>query len=348
MATEPRSAGQPEIHAGPGAFEALPEVCAGLGARRVLLVGGGSCAPLAARAADLLGARVLGTWSHTPAHVPSREVNIAVASAQEIHADAVVSIGGGAATGFGKIVAFALRIPLVAVPTTYTGAEMTTRYLVTTDRGKEAGASPRARPRVVIHDPELTATLPAGVVASSAMTAVASCLGALMRGASDGDMSDGDVAEARSGLQLLWHGVPALRSGHADSAVRAQLLRGAALAGRTLERTGPGLPQLLAEELGGGLGADHGAALGCLVGPALAAAGPEAGPARAYLQELTGRADPAEVLLAELVREWGLPGRLTEICRVGEPVGWARRAVDRPEISAHADVQAVVRLLAAA
>ena len=41
--------------------------------------------------------------------------------ARESGADAVVTIGGGSATGLGKAVALERRLPILAVPTTYAG-----------------------------------------------------------------------------------------------------------------------------------------------------------------------------------------------------------------------------------
>jgi maleylacetate reductase len=291
----------------PGALAELPAVADDVGARRVLVVAGGACRPIADRVIGLLGPRACGTFSDTVAHVPARSVNLAVASAQEVHADAVLTVGGGSTTGFGKIVALALRIPLIAVPTTYTGAEMTSRYVVTTDDGKEAGTSPRALPRVVLHDPDLTAGVPARVIASSGVTAVASCLTALAcdRGP--------DVASlARSGLALLWSSLPALLRDPSDPALSTQALRGAASAGRALELTGPGLVQLVAEELGAALGADHGAALGCLTRQSLRAGG---GSGRQALEELSRRTDPPDVLFAEFLQSLNLPPWLGEVCR---------------------------------
>ncbi|MFJ7949674.1 iron-containing alcohol dehydrogenase [Streptomyces sp. NPDC096354] len=338
-------AGSPELVAHWGALSALPAECERLGLRRILVVAGGACGPVAARTLDLLGRRGLGTFSDVRAHVPAYEVNLAVASAQEVHADAVVSIGGGSATGFGKIIALALRIPLIAVPTTYSGAEMTSRYLVTTDKGKESGSSPRVLPRMVVQDPALTTALPTRVTASSGVTAIASCLNALRRPDVDPQVADW----ARTGLALLWNSLPELLRHPDDRTLREQALRGAALAGRTLERTGPGLAQLVAEDLGAGLGADHGALLGCLTAQLLAGAGPEVEPARAALRELDGSAESAEALFRRFTTELGMPERLTVICGLEEPQRWARRAVAlRPDISLHAGIRELTHLLESA
>ncbi len=328
---------RPRLDTWAGGISGLPDVVAEIGARRVLVVGGGACRPIVDRVLGLLGPRCLGTFSDAAPHVPMRAVNLAVASAQEVHADTVVTVGGGSATGFGKIIALALRIPLVAVPTTYAGAEMTSRYLVTTAEGKEAGVSPWALPRVVIHDPELTTGLPAHVVASSGMTAVASCLTALT-----GAETRPEVWErARSGLALLWSNLPALLDHPGDLGRRERALRGAAIAGQVLECTGPGLVQLLAEDLGAGLGVDHGAALGCLLRQSMRTLG---GARCDVLHDVSGLAEPPDVVLAQFLRTLGLPVRLAGVCTVA-PMWWASRAASRPDISAHASVQELSLLL---
>jgi len=296
------------------------------------------------RALSLLGRQSPGSFSDTVPHVRSKQCNIAVASAQEAHADSVITVGGGATTGYGKIIALSLRIPLIAVPTTYSGAEMTSRYFVTTDRGKESGASERVLPRVVVHDPELTAGLPPAVVGSSGVTAVVSCLGALMRAETPPEVA----AWASEGLELLWHTLPELLTVSSPSDLRRRAFEGAALAGRVLQATGPGLVQLVAEELGAGLGADHGAVLACLTAPALAAAGPEADPARRALRDLSGRNESADVVFRNFVQALGLSSRLSAICRVNQPGQWAKTAADRPWISARAGVDELTRLLEAA
>jgi len=293
----------------PGALAELPALADVVGAHRVLVVAGGACRPIADRVIGLLGPRALGTFSDTVAHVPARSVNLAVASAQEVHADAVLAVGGGSTTGFGKIIALALRIPLIAVPTTYAGAEMTSRYLVTTGDGKESGSSPRVVPAAVLRDPDLMVGLPARVIASSGVTAVASCLTAL------GTDSGPEVTSlATTGLALLWSSLPALVRGPSDPALLTQALRGAALAGRALELVGPGRVQLVAEELGASLGADHGAALGCLTRQSLRA---EVGAGPRALAELSRSSDPPDVVFGEFLQSLNLPLGLAEVCRVG-------------------------------
>ncbi len=148
------------------------------------------------------------------------QASLAVGSAQETHADGVVAVGGGSAIGLAKIVALALRLPLIAVPTTYAGSEMTSRYIVTTDRGVEMGTSDRVLPRTVIYDPDLVAPLPPDIVASSGMTAVAHCVEALSYPDAPAEAADW----AREGLLLLWDSLGKIAAGAADLDCRQDAL----------------------------------------------------------------------------------------------------------------------------
>ena len=74
--------------------------------------------------------------------------------------DGIVSLGGGSAVGTAKAVCARLmdgggfdRIPVVAIPTTYAGSEMTPVYGVTLDGRKNTKVDVRVLPTVVIYDP---------------------------------------------------------------------------------------------------------------------------------------------------------------------------------------------------
>src|SRR5215472_831015 len=109
---------------GDGALDRLPAEVAPFGAERVLLIAGPS-GGVADRAAALLAGRVASRGADVRQHVPG-ELGVAVATeARRVRADLVVSIGGGSATGLAKICALATGLPVLAVPTTYAGSEMT-------------------------------------------------------------------------------------------------------------------------------------------------------------------------------------------------------------------------------
>jgi maleylacetate reductase len=289
------AAGSPATVRGAGSLDRLGEVCSSLGARRIMAVAGGSADDTAARLPYLLGGRYVGRWSNVPAHVPAYQASLAVGSAQETHADAVLAIGGGSATGLAKIVALALRLPLVAVPTTYSGSEMTSRYLVTTERGLETGTSGRVLARTVIYDPDLVAALPPQIAASSGITAVAHCIEALCYPAAPPEARD----RAREGLPLLWDSLSKIAAGATGLDCRQDALAGASLAGQAHEATGPGLLHLLCEVAAARHPAGSGMLHAVLLPHVLRAHGDQAQQARSAIAELRPGV-PAETALAEL------------------------------------------------
>ena len=73
-----------------------------------------------------------------------------------------MAIGGGSTTGLGKAIALEAaggtsRLPILAIPTTYAGSEMTPIWGLTEGGVKKTGRDPRVLPRTVIYDPELHA-----------------------------------------------------------------------------------------------------------------------------------------------------------------------------------------------
>src|SRR5690606_2999537 len=69
--------------------------------------------------------RLAGRFGRPPPHTPVAVTAEATAVAEEAGADCVVAIGGGSAIGVAKAVAVRTGIRQVAVPTTYSGSEMT-------------------------------------------------------------------------------------------------------------------------------------------------------------------------------------------------------------------------------
>ena len=293
--------GSPDTVWGAGSVARLGETCARAGITRVLAVAGRSADGVAARLPDLLGQRYLGRWSDVPAHVPAHQASLAVGSAQETHADGVVAVGGGSAIGLAKIVALALRLPLIAVPTTYSGAEMTSRYLVTTDQGAETGTSPRALAASVIYDTDLTATMPPHVAAASGITAVAHCVEALCYPDTHADTR----VRAREGLLLLWGSLGEVVAGTADPSCGQDALAGASMAGRVHQAAGPGLLHLLCDLMAARPDVSYGALQALLLPLVLCAHGPRAGQARAAISELRPEV-PAERALEEFAAGLGL------------------------------------------
>lgn len=68
------------------------------------------------------------------------------AEALSLGADGCITVGGGSSIGLGKAIALVHGLPIVAVPTTYAGSEMTPVWGLTTDGRKETGRDIRVLP----------------------------------------------------------------------------------------------------------------------------------------------------------------------------------------------------------
>jgi maleylacetate reductase len=186
-------------------------------------------------------------------HVPADDVASAAEAAGSARAEAIVTIGGGSATGLGKAVAVHSGLPLVAVPTTYAGSEATTTYGITGEH-KQTARDLRALPRVVVYDPELTTQMPRRLTVSSGLNALAHCVEAVYaRGANR--VTD---AFALEGIGRLASALPQAVAAPDDLGARGEALRGAYLAGWSMEQCGTALHHVLCHVIGGTYRVDHG------------------------------------------------------------------------------------------
>ncbi len=167
---------------GPGSLARVPDESRRLGCAAVLLIAATSAKPHADELAAALGARLAARIDGVVPHVPEQVAAEALRLATEVGADGLVSVGGGSATGLAKAVARTTRAPILAVPTTYAGSEMTPVWGITAGGRKTTGSDPAVRPRTVVYDPRLTVSMPPGVTASSGMNAAAHCVTALTVG----------------------------------------------------------------------------------------------------------------------------------------------------------------------
>ncbi len=194
-------------------------------------------------------------WSE----VPSARVDVVPA------ADGILAVGGGSAIDTGKAASAASGLPLVSVPTTYSGAEWTTFYGVRSPDRVMRGGGAGAHPAGIVYDAELTLDLPPDVSAGTALNALAHTAEALyVRGRSD----ESDT-EALAGAPLIAAALPrVLADGH-DREARTELLAGAMHAGHALGIAGLGLAHAMAQAVGGRYGLPHGAMNAICLPPAL-------------------------------------------------------------------------------
>ncbi|MBZ6083649.1 maleylacetate reductase [Streptomyces olivaceus] len=294
---------------GPHALDRLAEEIDRAGLKRVVIL----CSPeqeaLAVTVAGLIGERAAGIHPHARMHVPVESATRARDRVAELNADGCVAVGGGSAIGLGKAVALRHGLPIIAVPTTYAGSEMTPVWGLTEDGVKRTGKDPRVLPVSVLYDPELTVTLPAIVSATSGMNAIAHAVEALY--APDTSPVVGLMAE--EGVRALATALPDIVADGTDLEARAQAQYGAWLCGACLGATTMSLHHKLCHALGGTLDLPHAPTHTVVLPHALAYNQPAAPRAVAALgRALDGATDPA-MWLWELAGRLGAPRSLQEL-----------------------------------
>lgn len=253
-----------EIIFGAGALEGLGEIVARRGWSRALLVTTQSqrANGTVARIGTSLGERPVAIFDTAQPHVPQANVDKALGLAREKDVDVIVALGGGSAIGVAKATSHALdgRVPIVAIPTTYAGSEMTPLFGVTRERDgvakKETTNDARIIPRVVIYDPMLTLDLPRDLTASTGMNALAHCVEAVYSITRNPLSSVAGLESAR----LIYHALARCVEDGKDVEARTEMLEGAYLAGAALANVAMGLHHGMCHVLGGTANVPHGIA----------------------------------------------------------------------------------------
>jgi maleylacetate reductase len=229
---------------GAGSLAQLADEVARLGAERPMLVADGVAAPVA-RLQQLLPDAV-GSWEEIRQHVPADLAARCAQFATDHHADLLVSVGGGSATGLAKAVALQGGPPILAVPTTLAGSEMTPVWGQSEGGVKSTGRDPRVQPVTVVYDPELLSGLPAAILGPSGMNALAHCVEALYAVGAEPLSS----LAAVEGARLLLDRLPVAYSSP-DVDVRGDVQWASCLAGHVFGTVGASLHHSLCHLLGG-------------------------------------------------------------------------------------------------
>jgi alcohol dehydrogenase class IV len=259
---------------GRGSLERLPDEVARLGLKKALVLSTPSKRALAAQVADRLGERAIGIYDRAVMHVPIEVAEAGRQEAQRVGADGYVAIGGGTTVGLAKAIALTTGLPIVAIPTTYAGSEMTAVLGITEGGVKRTRRDPRMLPRTVIYDPELTLGLPPGISGTSGMNAIAHCVEALY--AANANPITSLMAE--EGIRALGASLKLVVRAPANLEARSQALYGAWLGGAVLGAVGMGLHHKLCHVLGGSFDLPH-AEVHTLILPQAAAYNRRAAPA---------------------------------------------------------------------
>jgi maleylacetate reductase len=302
--------GQPSrVIFGKGSLQQLEAEIDRLGARRALVL----CTPeqraQAEHVVSLLGSRAVAIFDKAVMHVPIETAREAREVASKLGADCAVAIGGGSTTGMGKAIAMDSGLPIVAIPTTYAGSEMTPVYGLTENGLKRTGKDPRVLPKTVIYDPELTLSLPLEMSITSGMNAIAHAAEGLY--AQDGNPVMSLMAE--EGIRALAEGMRIIHRNPNDLDARGDCLYGAWLCGTVLGNVGMALHHKLCHTLGGSFNLPH-AQTHTIVLPHAISYNQSAAPALSRISRALGahNASPAAALF-DLSTSLGAPTRLKDL-----------------------------------
>ncbi|WP_027819876.1 maleylacetate reductase [Paraburkholderia bannensis] len=238
---------------GAGALQQLEAELDALGARRAIVLSTPEQRPGAEAIAQRLGERSAGVFDRAVMHVPIETAREAREVARERGADCAIALGGGSTIGLGKAIALDSGLPILAVPTTYSGSEMTPIYGITQNGEKRTGADARVLPRTVIYDPELTLTLPVDISVTSGINAIAHAAEGLYAASGNPITS----MMALEGIRALAIGLPGIHENPRDIEARGSALYGAWLCGTVLAHGGMALHHKLCHTLGGSFNLPH-------------------------------------------------------------------------------------------
>jgi maleylacetate reductase len=293
---------------GTGSIKNLSTEIDKLGAKRALVLSTPEQKAAAAEVAGALGARCAGTYDKAVMHVPIEVAEDARRVARELGADCCVTVGGGSTTGLGKAIALTSTLPILAVPTTYAGSEMTPIYGITAGGAKKTGRDARVLPRTVIYDPALTLSLPPALSASSGMNAIAHAVEAMY----SQDANPVTTLMAEEGIRSLASSLPKIISNPADPEARSDALYGAWLCGTVLGVAGMALHHKLCHVLGGTFNLPH-AETHSIVLPHAVAYNHDAAPEAMKRIARALDAPHADQGIWDLEKRLGLPLRLADL-----------------------------------
>ena len=310
-------------------LDALPGLLAELGVERPLLVASPRWSPPVEAA---------GVWSAVPSD------RIADAAAQAQDADGLLALGGGSAIDLTKAISAETGLPMVSVPTTYSGAEWTSSFGIRSNDKRRRGSGSGAHLAGIVYEPELTLGLPRAETVGTSLNALAHTAEALYV---KGRNAEGD-REALAGAPLIVVWLPRVVEDGGDLEARRRLFEGAMHAGAALAAAGLGLGHAMAQALGGRYGLPHGALNAITLPAALRFNEPVAGAEIARFGEAIGADAPigrveglARLGGFERLRDLGVPE--DELDEVAEATAARGGAEANPRPATPAEIAELLR-----
>ncbi len=224
-----------------------------LGITRALVISTPQQLNLATDVQSILGDIAAGIYDKAVMHVPAETVADVMRVVDELRVDGCVAIGGGSTVGLAKAIALQTALPILTIPTTYAGSEMTPVWGITRDGIKTTGRDVNVLPKTVIYDPQLTLSLPAFITGPSGMNAIAHCVEGLY------SQNHNPITSmmAEEGIRALRLSLPEVVMRPEDINARAQALYGAWLSGSVLGSVGMAIHHKLCHTLGGSFNLPH-------------------------------------------------------------------------------------------
>lgn len=270
----------------PGALDDLGRDVGALGCDRVMVVCGGNTrrSALFERACTALGERIAVLFDRVVEHSSTELVTEAASLAKQHRVDGLVALGGGSASDTAKGIAILLgeggriedhastfippdrfipkplpapKVPIIAVPTTASAAEVTPGLgLRTPDGRKLLFWDLTLATRLIVLDPAANVAVPASLMASTAMNGFAHCVEGLY------SRLRNPISEALAlhGIRLFTQYVPAMVADPSSVDARGGVLTAAHLSGRVISNSRVGIHHAVCHCLGARGGLPHGVA----------------------------------------------------------------------------------------
>ncbi|MET3695698.1 maleylacetate reductase [Bacillus oleivorans] len=218
-----------------------------LGASKAIIISTPGRTEQANQIHSILGNLSIGVLAKAVEHVPVEIIEDSLQEIQSSGADVLVAFGGGSSIGLAKAIAKETALPILAVPTSYAGSEMTPVWGITKNGVKQTGNNLIVKPKTVIYDPELTLGLPKTVSVTSGFNAVAHCVEGLY--AEKKNPITSLIAE--EGIRAILTSLPKINENPEDVEGRSGALYGSWLSGAVLASVGMALHHKLCHVLGG-------------------------------------------------------------------------------------------------